>query len=630
MKRYLAQTAGAVQIPPPTPSFLKGGGAGVRIPVPPFKKGGPGGISREAGSWILLIFFLLALPLQAQDLDRGKQVYDKWCAHCHGETGDGEGVAASRLNPKPRDFTAGKYKIRMTTTGNLPTDQDLENAVRNGLPYSSMPAFPANFIPDGDLDALVAYVKSFSPDFADPELADPESIAIPQPPPYDGERAQTEGRKIYEETGCARCHGNLGRGDGMSAPTLVDDWGHPIRVADLTMPWTFRGGGTRRDIFRTMSTGFNGTPMPGFHDNLGATPEESRQRMWAIVDYMLSLSGGPAQGEKSEAPYGNLLTAVGTDEELDVARGKELFAGAPATLFPIVGQIMEPGRNFYPSASAIRAQAVYNDDEIAFLLTWHDMRAETSGANAPDLAVPLWDDQLAAAGQPETDKADDAGDFWGTGEEEEEDAGGDFWGAEEEEDAGDDFWGDGEDEEPAGPTGPDTELSDAVALQFPLAMPTGVRRPYFIFGDAQNPVDLWFRDLGAGEGSNWVGRGSAAVTPSDVEPPETWTRYEDGEWAVIFKRRRKGRGAISFEQDTFVPIAFSVWDGFNRERGNKRGLTGWRHVYLQPLEEPAWQWPVARAGLGVLALELLIIGLVRRRSGKAEAGAAPHAAGQTA
>lgn len=588
-------------------------------------------------SFLFLLLGLLALPLHAQDLERGKAVYDKWCAHCHGATGDGEGVAASRVRPKPRDFTAGKYKIRLTTTGNLPTDEDLKNAIRNGLPYSSMPAFPANFIPDADLNSLVAYVKSFSPDFADPELANPDTITIPQPPPYDEEWALSEGRKIYEETGCARCHGNRGRGDGMSAPTLVDDWGNPIRVADLTQPWTFRGGGTRRDIFRTMSTGFNGTPMPGFHNNLGATPEESQKRMWAIVDYMLALSGGPSPSGKAEAPYGNLLTAVGTDEEIDVTRGKELFANAPATLFPIVGQIMEPGRNFYPSATAISAQAIYNNDEIAFLLTWHDMRAETAGSNAPDLQVPLWDEQLGVA-QP-APAAEEEGDFWGTGGEEEE-TGGDFWGEEEdeggdfwgeEEDAGGDFWGDDEDAAaPAGPTTPDTEFSDAVALQFPLAMPTGIRRPYFIFGDGQNPVDVWFRDLAADEAALYVGRGSNAITPADSEPPETWVQYEDGEWAVIFKRRRKGRGTISFEEDTFVPIAFSVWDGYNRERGNKRGLTGWRHVYLEPLEEPALLWPVARAGLGVLVLELLIIALVRRRNGKAAVRSATQPAGQTA
>jgi hypothetical protein len=46
-------------------------------------------------------------------------------------------------------------------------------------------------------------------------------------------------------------------------------------------------------------------------------------------------------------------------------------------------------------------------------------------------------------------------------------------------------------------------------------------------------------------------------------------------------------------------------------------LTGWRHVYLEPREAPSWQGPVTRAGLGVLALEVFIIAMVRRRNGKA-------------
>ncbi|MEE8522894.1 MAG: c-type cytochrome, partial [Thermoanaerobaculia bacterium] len=309
----------------------------------------------------LLLALLFATPALAQDTELGKEVYDKWCAHCHGENGDGQGVAASRVKPVPRDFTSGKYKIRMTTTGNIPTDDDLERAIRRGLPYSSMPAFTESFINDRELDALVTYVKSFSDWFEDPDMQSPEVITIPTPPAYDQETAMTAGRQIYEETGCGRCHGNLGRGDGASAPTLVDDWGNNIRVADLTMPWTFRGGGARRDIFRTMSTGFNGTPMPGFHNNLAATPEESQQRMWAIVDYMLALAGGPAPGDTFEAPYVNLLRSVPTEEEeIDLGRGAELFADAPKAMFPLYGQIVEPGRNFYPSTIAVTAQAIHN------------------------------------------------------------------------------------------------------------------------------------------------------------------------------------------------------------------------------------------------------------------------------
>ncbi|MEM7357240.1 MAG: c-type cytochrome, partial [Acidobacteriota bacterium] len=556
--------------------------------------------------WILVagLAFGVAFAAQAQDTSNelGQQVYTKWCGHCHGDEGDGLGVAASRLKPKPRDFTSGKYKIRMTTTGNIPTDDDLVNAIRKGLYGTSMPAFPETFLSDAEVDAVVAYIKSFSDWFADPELQNPETITIPDPPPYDLEAAQTTGRQVYEETGCARCHGEKGRGDGPSAPTLVDDWGDHIKVADLSQPWTFRGGGSRRDIYRSMSTGFNGTPMPGFHNNLGATPEESQQRMWAIVDYMLSLSGGPREAE--ESPYANLLRSVPTEDEIDLEKGAELFANAPAATFPIFGQIVEPGRNFYPSVVSVTAQAIHNESEIAFRLTWNDMRAEAGGTNAPDLAVPTWDEHLAetgAGGDTGGDDeggfwgdevADDEGDIWGDDAVEDEPADdGDFWGDDAVKDDGaDDFWG----EEDTGGAGaaagdtPDTEFSDAFALQFPLTKPEGVRQPYFLFGDVQNPVDLWFVDLAKPQTTQrYEGRGSSAITPAEGgDEVFTTAVYEEGQWSVIYKRKRKS-GGLSFDEDQFVPLAFSVWDGFNRERGNRRGLSAWYQVYVEPLAKPS-------------------------------------------
>lgn len=587
----------------------------------------------EKGVLIMLPLLAICTPVaHAQEENaRGKEVYTQWCAHCHGENGDGEGVAAARLKPRPRDFTSGKYKIRMTTTGNIPTDEDLTRAIRLGLHGTSMPAFPSNYLSDAEVAAVVDYIKSFSDWFADPELQNPETITIPTPPPYDLEAAQTTGRQVYEETGCARCHGEHGRGDGNSAPTLVDDWGNHIKVADLTKPWTFRGGGTRKDIYRSMSTGFNGTPMPGFHNNLAATPEESQQRMWAIVDYMLSLSGGPRDAEDS--PYDNLLRSVPVEDELDLEKGAELFAAAPSANFPIFGQIVEPGRNFYPSVVEVTAQAIHSESEIAFRLTWNDMRAETGGTNAPDLPAPTWDEHLAEIGASSGgDEAEDDGDFWG----DDDDSGdeGDFWGDDDEETASDeDFWGDddeggeddfwGDDDEDGGsaPSNtPDTEFSDAIALQFPLKKPAGVRQPYFIFGDVQNPVDLWFVDLAKPDhGVRYEGRGSSALAPAEGgEEIATRAVYENGQWSVIFKRQRKS-GGLTFAEDSFYPVAFSVWDGFNRERGNKRGLSAWYQVYVEPIEKPSPVGPMMRAGATVLGLELLFIAMVRRRNGKNKA-----------
>ena len=62
-------------------------------------------------------------------------------------------------------------------------------------------------------------------------------------------------------------------------------------------------------------------------------------------------------------------------------------------------------------------------------------------------------------------------------------------------------------------------------------------------------------------------------------------------------------------------MAFSVWDGFNRERGNRRSLSSWYQVYVEPIGAPVAdrvRW--LRAGLTVLGLELLFIFAMVRRS----------------
>ena len=74
---------------------------------------------------MILFFLFLSVAAPAESAGRGKTVYDDHCAECHGPAGRGDGPAAAFLAPRPRDFTSGKFKIRSTETGTLPTDDDL-------------------------------------------------------------------------------------------------------------------------------------------------------------------------------------------------------------------------------------------------------------------------------------------------------------------------------------------------------------------------------------------------------------------------------------------------------------------------------------------------------------------------
>ena len=555
----------------------------------------------------------LAAPLAAQvDLGTeeqraaGKVVYDKYCGQCHGDTGDGNGYATLRVKPKPRDFTTGKYKFRTTPNGMLPTDDDLRRVIEIGAPYTSMPGWPN--LTSAEIDNVIYYIKAFSPDFENPDRYG-EPIDVP-PPLESTEESIARGRVVYEEQGCAACHGEVGRGDGPSAPTLVNDKSDPIKVADLTERWTYRGGPTKEDIYRTFSTGLNGTPMPSYADSLEV---EDRQH---LVNYVYSLGDGDDPG------YGTLITAVYSEEALDLQDAEALdaqFENAPMTRFPLVGQITEPGRNFYPSVTSIEAQAVYNRDEIAFRVSWHDLRADNSGRNSPSLEVPMWNEDNGIGG-------DDGGDggFFGVEEAEPEDDSG-FFGVETVDESADDFFGGGDDDFfGGGDAGSDgAEFADAVALQFPASLApedTPQLKPYFLFGDSQNPVDLWFVNLTYGVADTFRGRGSEQVEPTEADIVEAVTSYDQGEWTVTYKRRRASRAGVSFAEQQYTPIAFSVWDGFNRERGNKRALSSWFYVYTEPSVEQTSTIPVLRAAFLVLVIELLVVFLVRRRARQAPAG----------
>ena len=552
---------------------------------------------RPLGCLALLVVLLCAAPtgsVRAQGPDvgteaqreSGKKLYLKYCSQCHGEKGDGEGSASSHLNPRPRDFTTGKFKLRTTPNGALPLHQDLVNVLRHGLPYSAMPAWPA--LSEENVSDLAYFITTFSPDFSKPENV-PQPVPLPSAPVATKESIEL-GKKLYADNGCVKCHGPLGRGDGPSAPTLKDDFGRPLRSADLSQSWTFRGGSSREDIFRAMSTGLNGTPMASFADAL------SPEQRWAISDFITSLSGSNGPG------YANLVVAKHVLDPIELTKGIASFASAPVARFPIVGQIMEPGRAFHPRATDVTVQAIYDDDSIALAVRWHDMSAEKTGKNGPSLAVPPEEEEEPASGAAAGSGGGASGGVFG-----DEEVAPKPGGAQQA--AADPFA-----EPDVAPAGQPSEFSDAVSVQIPSQVPTGARKPYFIFGDAQNSVDLWFFDLAQPDPIQFTGRGSGSVEPNDTGDLTGVATYDQGEWSVIFKRPLRATSGAPFTPGEFLPVAFSVWDGASRERGNRRGLSTWYSVYVEPEVVPSAVGPMVQTALLILVIELAVIGWVRWRS----------------
>ena len=106
----------------------------------------------------------------------------------------------------------------------------------------------------------------------------------------------------------------------------------------------------------------------------------------------------------------------------------------------------------------------------------------------------------------------------------------------------------------------------------PLADTASARKPYFIFGDARirwiSGSSIWPTRLRFSSPARK--RGYRPQGPEDLTGAAS---YDQGEWSVIFKRPLHTASGAPFAPGEFMPVAFSVWDGFSRERGNRRGLT---------------------------------------------------------
>jgi cytochrome c oxidase cbb3-type subunit 2 len=234
----------------------------------------------------------MAIPPSEDLTARGREVYQERCVGCHGDKGDGNGPAAAFLFPRPRDFTLAVFKFRTTPSGSLPTDGDLFRTVTRGVRWTAMPTW--HELPDKDRLAVITFIKTFSTRWKDEKPEPPLSVPAP-PPATPGLLAR--GKQLYQKAKCWECHGDGGQGDGPSANQLTDDFDLPIRPADFTRG-QFKGGSHVADVFRTMTLGLDGTPMPSFADAM------SDDERWAISYFVLSFSAwaDPLTGRKLRLP----------------------------------------------------------------------------------------------------------------------------------------------------------------------------------------------------------------------------------------------------------------------------------------------------------------------------------------
>ncbi len=485
----------------------------------------------------------------------GRELYQHRCTVCHGDEGLGDGIVADITYPRPRDFGLGLFKYKTTPGALPPSDADLFDTIKHGLNGTAMPGW-STVLSDRQIESLIPVIKSFDfaatwpPEDADDDDFDDEGrytktdfISISENEPVTGQieysADSVQKGKAAFETACHECHGDAGRGNITSGKRLEDDWGYRIWPRDLTKPWTYRvsevngsdidksRSQTVERIYQRLSIGITGTPMPA-HRAVEEGNEDpiSLEDRWHIANYVYSLreNANPAPGES------NVLTALKM-EALPQDIDSELWAQAPAVTFRLVPNIIKAERHFTPLADAVSVRAVYDDENIAFLLEVND---RTDSRPGEEVSEGIQDSDL-------------------------------------------------------------TLHPDAFALQFPQrdAFETDpvVVKPLYRHGDKNHPTTIWYWNAGGVEPEQEPR--SALIDAYGPDQPLAFRdggdltaggQWRHGQWKVMFKRPRNNGEApdVDFEEGRFIPVSFANWDGSNGEIGSKHTLTSWYWLVLPP------------------------------------------------
>lgn len=532
-----------------------------------------------------------AMPA-AEQIEAGKRVYFTKCVWCHGVDGAGDGPGADRLWPRPRNFNQGTFKIRHTASGELPLPQlDLFQTVTHGLPGSAMPSWEGILTEEQRRNVIAFVTTQLVKDrkFDDKETETFTILQLENIKPIPPSKESLEkGAQLVVDKKCIECHGVNGRGDG-NAFNLKDDWGFPIQPASWHKCWNFRG--SRQDaynvktIFRTFSTGVNGTPMPSFADS---TTIEER---WHIANFVQSLCERDAKGNPldidplTDKPKINFVVRSGfIQEDIPADPEHKLWQDRDRRFIGMGGQITHKPRNFVNRIDDLWVRSLYNDKEIAFMIQWEDRTKSVAEKAPPFEPNEVNIDQYVKEQEPKT----------------------------------------GEPGSIAAKQNAYTVFNDAVAIQFPVQWQEipPPEKPRYFWGDSKYPVDImkWMADgsLKAYTGSGW---------DQDLEDRDDFTEkmsalkgeWKDGLWTVIMKRPRKGDydEDTYFEMGKYIPTVFFAWDGHNGDAGRKLAVSAFYYTILEPpIPKETYIYPTLIAFGIVLVEGWVLVRRANRKKGK--------------
>jgi mono/diheme cytochrome c family protein len=465
----------------------------------------------------------------------GETVYKHMCVFCHGADGNGGGKATAYLYPWPRDFRKGIFKHRTTPPGSLPLDKDIFRTIQKGVSGTAMPGWK-NALTEEETWSVVEYVKTFSERFKNevPKPAiDPGPISAATP------ESIADGEKLYKEMQCQSCHGTDLKGEGSLASELFDIWDHRVFVYDLSNPNAYKFGYQPKDIYMTLTTGIDGTPMK----NYGHLTDQER---WDITNFIYSKI---EKGKIKSSGYEIDIHSIKIKEEFTLDPYHEIWNKIPEKVVRLL-----PLNARKRPISHIKIQTAINDDAVAFRLEWEDPIPDRSSSRHQDfkdavaVEFALGDVLLHKHGHNEP--------FFGMGNR------GKVvniwqWRAD---------W--------------QTEIETKEKLEYATK---GIDLDTMIFGGEVNPVDALnpFRDVPVEE-LNAEGFGTLTPQPRTKQNVQGKGMWKDGSWSVVLYRDLDSlnKWDKKFMNDQPILVSFAIWDGSEQDRNGRKVVSMWQSLHL--------------------------------------------------
>jgi mono/diheme cytochrome c family protein len=206
-------------------------------------------------------------PPELPSAVRGEKVYAANCVACHGQAGDGSGLAGAA------DFTDVDLM-----RGEKPAE--FFEAIRDGVEGTAMPAW-GGALSEMDIWDVLYYEWTFA--------TSPQEVA--------------QGQSLYAAN-CTACHGEAGDGSGLAGAANFTDQ-------------QFMANEDPAEFFVRIAEGVEDSPMPAWGETF------SQDEIWALINYVWTFAYEYLAGAEESSPAAELPS------EPDPALGQQLWGQKP-------------------------------------------------------------------------------------------------------------------------------------------------------------------------------------------------------------------------------------------------------------------------------------------------------------